>query len=65
VEVSPTGHTPAKEVEQELYVVPILNTKLNFVALPIEGQGAIQSRDDLYKTKRVADSVYGFMKTDR
>jgi ATP-dependent RNA helicase RhlE len=59
IEDSPHA-TPAKEVEQELYHVPNLNTKLNFCAL-IKDKEQYQSRDDIYKTKEVADSVYGFI----
>ena len=60
IEVTPQA-TPAKQVEQELYHVPNLKTKMNFLEYLLQRQRAIQSCDDLYADKGVADNVYNFI----
>jgi ATP-dependent RNA helicase RhlE len=61
VEISPPA-TPAKEVEQELYHVPNLNTKLNFIEYLLNDKEHFNRVMIFTRTKEVADSVYGFIK---
>jgi len=60
IEASPPA-TPAKEVEQELYLVPNLNTKLNFVAHLLQDKEQYNRVMIFTRTKGVANSVYGFI----
>jgi len=60
IEVTPQA-TPAKEVEQELYYLPNLNTKLNFVAYLLKDKEQFNRVMIFTRTKEVADSVYGFI----
>ncbi len=60
IEVTPPA-TPAKEVEQELYYLPNVNTKLNFVAYLLKDKEQFNRVMIFTRTKEVADSVYGFI----
>jgi len=60
VEISPPA-TPAKEVEQELYHVPNLNTKLNFLKYLLNDKEQFNRVMIFTRTKEVANSVYGFI----
>lgn len=60
IEVTPPA-TPAKAVEQELYHVPNLNTKLNFLEYVLKDKGEFNRVMIFTRTKEVADSVYGFI----
>ena len=60
IEVSPPA-TPAKEVEQELYHVPNLHTKLNFLEHLLNDKEQFNRVMIFTRTKEVADSVYGFI----
>lgn len=60
IEVTPSA-TPAKEVEQELYYVPNLNTKLNFIEYLLKDKEEFNRVMIFARTKEVADSVYGFI----
>ena len=60
VEVSPPA-TPAQAVEQELYHVPNLHTKLNFLEHLLKDKEQYNRVMIFTRTKEVADSVYGFI----
>ena len=60
IEVSPPA-TPAKEVEQEIYHVPNLHTKLNFLAHLLNDKEQFNRVMIFTRTKEVANSVYGFI----
>jgi len=60
IEASPPA-TPAKEVEQEIYHVPNLHTKLNFLAHLLNDKEQFNRVMIFTRTKEVANSVYGFI----
>lgn len=60
IEASPPA-TPAREVEQELYHVPNLHTKLNFVEYLLSDKEQFNRVMIFTRTKEVADSVLGFI----
>jgi ATP-dependent RNA helicase RhlE len=60
IEISPQA-TPAKEVEQELYHVPNLHTKLNFIEYLLKDNEQYSRVMIFTRTKEVANSVYGFI----
>ena len=60
VEVTPQS-TPAKKVEQELYHVPNLRTKINFVERLLENTDEFNRVMIFARTKENADSVFKFV----
>ena len=60
IEVTPQA-TPAKEVEQELYHVPNIRTKLNFLEYLLNDKEQFNRVMIFTRTKEVANSVYGFI----
>jgi ATP-dependent RNA helicase RhlE len=60
VEVTPQA-TPAKQVEQTLYNVPNLKTKINFLEYLLKDREAFNRVMIFTRTKEVADNVFNFV----
>ena len=60
VEVTPQA-TAAKQVEQELYHLPNLKTKLNFLEYLLQDKEEYNRVMIFTRTKEVADNVFGFL----
>lgn len=60
VEITPQA-TAARQVEQELYAVPNLRTKINFLQHLLEDKDAFNRVLIFTRTKEVADNVYRYL----
>jgi ATP-dependent RNA helicase RhlE len=60
VEVTPQA-TPARQVQQELYLIPNLRTKINFLEYLLSDQAVFNRVLIFTRTKEVADNVYKFL----
>ncbi|WP_174236148.1 DEAD/DEAH box helicase [Chryseolinea soli] len=60
IEVTPQA-TTAKQVEQELYHVPNMRTKINFLERLLQDKEAFNRVMIFTRTKEVADSVFNFV----
>lgn len=60
VEVTPQA-TAAKQVEQELYIIPNLRTKINFLEYLLQDQEAFNRVLIFTRTKDVADNVFKYL----
>ena len=60
VEITPQA-TAAKQVEQELYAVPNLRTKINFLQYLLEDRDAFNRVLIFTRTKEVADNIYRYL----
>ncbi len=60
IEVTPQA-TAAKQVEQEIYHLPNLKTKMNFLELLLQDNETFNRVMIFTRTKDVADSVYNFL----
>lgn len=60
VEVTPQA-TAAKQVEQELYIMPNLRTKINFLEYLLQDQEAFNRVLIFTRTKDVADNVFKYL----
>jgi ATP-dependent RNA helicase RhlE len=60
VEITPQA-TPARQVQQELYQIPNLRTKINFLEYLLSDQAVFNRVLIFTRTKEVADNVYKFL----
>jgi len=64
IEVTPQA-TPAKQVEQELYMVPNFKTKINFLEYLLKDQEAFNRVMIFTRTKENADNVFKFIERSK
>ena len=64
IEITPPA-TPARRVDQTLYYIPNIRTKLNFLGYLLQDEAQFNRVMIFARTKESADNVFGYLETEK